>query len=77
MLVQMRPQLEAAFRLQGGLDLMNALLANVRTALAKGLHVIFVLIAVLMTGAVVLHAALRNLRLRSHAHAPEAELSLQ
>ena len=70
LLLQMRPQLEAVFsRYAGGLDLMRVLMANVRTALIHGLHLIFVSSAVLMTGAVVLNLLLKNVPLRSH-HGP-------
>jgi EmrB/QacA subfamily drug resistance transporter len=75
LLVQMRPQLEAVFAgLSGGLTLMNTLLANVRTALTHGLHLIFVSSAVLMAGAVALNIVLKNVPLRSHhAHTPAQE----
>ena len=76
MLVQMRPQLEAAFSEHGGVDALNALLAHVRTALAGGLHLAFLLSALLMTAAIGLHVGLRDVRLRSQAHMPEPELSV-
>jgi EmrB/QacA subfamily drug resistance transporter len=72
MLVQIRPQLEAAFsRAPGGLALLQTLFANVKTSLESGLHVIFVCSAAIMTGAVLLHAALRSEPLRTRV--PEAE----
>jgi len=76
MLMQMRPQLDAAFSGHGGPDLLESLLAHVRMALAGGLHLAFLLSAVLMTGAIVLHVGLRDIRLRSQSHLPEPELSL-
>jgi EmrB/QacA subfamily drug resistance transporter len=76
MLMQMRPQLEVAFTGQGGPDLLNSLLAHVRMALAGGLHLAFLLSAVLMTGAIALHVGLRDIHLRSQSHLPEPELSL-
>jgi len=76
MLMQMRPQLESAFREQGHVDSLAALLAHVRTALAGGLHQAFFLSALLMTAAIALHIGLRDIRLRSQSHMPEPELSL-
>ena len=74
MLVQIRPQLEAAFsRAPGGLTLLQTLFANVRTALESGLHLIFVCSALIMALAVLLHLALRTEPLR--ARVPEAELA--
>jgi EmrB/QacA subfamily drug resistance transporter len=73
LLVQMREQLEAAFgQMAGGLDLMRTLLADVRTSLVHGLHLIFLASTIVMTLGVVLNLLLKNVRLRSH-HVPEAE----
>ena len=75
LLVQMRPQLQAAFGQQaGGLALLQTLLDSVRVALERGLHLVFLSSAVLMTAAIVLHVALRNLRLRAHSVEPEVQL---
>jgi MFS family permease len=66
LLVQMRPQLEAAFgRTPGGLALMQTLFANVRTALTHGLQLVFFWGAVIMTAAVLLHLMLRSEPLRT------------
>jgi hypothetical protein len=78
LLLQMRPQLEGVFsHYAGGLDLMRVLMANVRTALIHGLHLIFVSSAVLMTGAVVLNLLLKNVPLRSHHGPAPAEQALR
>jgi len=74
LLAQLRPQLESTFgQIPGGLNLLQALFANVRTALLHGLQLIFVSSAVVMCGAVVLNIMLRNVPLRRH-HAPEPEV---
>jgi len=74
MLVQMRPQLDAAFsQVSGGFALLQSLLDQVKVALSRGLHLIFVSSAALMTASIALHAALRNLRLRA-GHTPEPEI---
>jgi predicted MFS family arabinose efflux permease len=74
LLAQLRPQLEARFsRIPGGLNLLQALFANVRTSLLHGLQLIFFGAAVLMCGSVVLNLFLKNVRLRHH-HAPEPEV---
>ncbi len=74
MLVQIRPQLEAAFgRVPGGLALLQTLFANVKTSLESGLHLIFVCSAAIMAGAILLHAALRSEPLRTRV--PEAEIA--
>ncbi len=73
LLSQMRPQLEAAFRDHGGQPVLQALLASVAPALARGLHLIFVASAVLMVASVFLHAGIKNLRLRGAAPAVEPE----
>jgi len=71
LLSQMRPQLEDAFTRQGGLPLLQSLLASVGPALARGLHLIFVSGAVMMVAIVFLHLGMRNLRLRGGAPEPE------
>jgi EmrB/QacA subfamily drug resistance transporter len=64
-LPQIRPQLEAMFRqYPGGLDLLQALLANVRSALAHGIQLIFFSSAIVMTAAIVLNLMLRNVPLK-------------
>ena len=74
MLAQIRPQLEAAFgRLPDGLHLLQALLASVRTALIHGLRLIFFCSAAIMTGAVLLHLMLPNVRLRGRPPDPGTE----
>jgi EmrB/QacA subfamily drug resistance transporter len=66
LLVQVRPQLEAAFgRAPGGSALLQTLFDNVRASLANGLHLIFVCSAVIMVLAVVLHLLLRSEPLRT------------
>ena len=72
LLVQVRPQMEAAFaRFPGGSALLQTLFDNVRASLASGLHLIFVCSAVIMGLAVVLHLALRSEPLRTRAVEPE------
>jgi EmrB/QacA subfamily drug resistance transporter len=72
LLVQVRPQMEAAFsRIPGGSALLQTLFDNVRASLASGLHLIFVCSAVIMTLAVVLHLLLRSEPLRTRAAEPE------
>jgi EmrB/QacA subfamily drug resistance transporter len=71
LLSQMRPQLEDAFSRHGGLELLTSLLASVGPALARGLHLIFVASAVMMTLVIFIHAAIRGLRLRGAAPEPE------
>ena len=73
LLVQVRPQLEAAFgRVPGGLALLQTLFANVKTALMHGLQVIFFWSAVIMTASILLHLFLRSEPLRARA-ASEAQ----
>lgn len=62
-----RPQLEAAFGQYGpaGTALLHKLLAAVPAALIHGLQSIFFASAVMMSLAVILHLALRNVRLRA------------
>jgi MFS family permease len=72
LLVQMRPQLEAAFsRAPGGPALLQRLFDNVRAALANGLHLIFVCSAVIMVLAIFLHLILRREPLRTRVAEPE------
>ena len=72
LLVQVRPQMEAAFaRFPGGSALLQTLFDNVRASLASGLHLIFVASAVIMSCAVVLHLLLRSEPLRTRAVEPE------
>jgi hypothetical protein len=72
LLVQVRPQLEAAFsRTPGGLALLQTLFANVRASLESGLHLIFVCSAVIMVLAVLLHLLLRSEPLRTRVAEPE------
>jgi MFS family permease len=72
MLVQVRPQLEAAFtRAPGGSALLQTLFDNVRASLANGLHLIFVCSAVIMILAVVLHLLLRSEPLRTRVVEPQ------
>jgi EmrB/QacA subfamily drug resistance transporter len=74
LLAQMRPQLLVAFgNSPGGLQVLQMLLANVRTALLHGLQHIFFASAVIMSLAILLHVALRDVPLRRH-HAPEPEM---
>ena len=72
LLMQVRPQLEAAFsRAPGGLSLLQTLFTNVKTSLASGIHLIFVCSAVIMSVAVLLHLALRSEPLRTRVAEPE------
>ena len=73
MLTQIRPQLESAFVAHGGPALMERLLAQVGIALQRGLHLVFLSSAILMTASILLHFAIRNVRLRSHSM-PEPEI---
>ncbi len=74
MLVQMRDQLESVFSaVPGGIALMQTLMANVKTSLVHGLHLIFVSSAVLMVGTVILNLLLKSVPLRSHHHVPAQE----
>jgi EmrB/QacA subfamily drug resistance transporter len=74
LLAQMGPKLLQAFGSSpGGLRVLQMLLANVRTALMHGLQHIFFASAVIMSLAVLLHVALRDVPLRRH-HAPEPEV---
>jgi EmrB/QacA subfamily drug resistance transporter len=72
LLVQVRPQMEAAFaRFPGGSALLQTLFDNVRASLASGLHLIFVCSAVIMGCAVLLHLFLRSEPLRTRTAEPE------
>jgi EmrB/QacA subfamily drug resistance transporter len=73
LLMQMRPQLQATLGgTSGGLQLMQRSFEGVRSALGTGLHLMFVASAVLMVLSIVLHATLRDLRLKGH-HATTLE----
>jgi EmrB/QacA subfamily drug resistance transporter len=74
LLNQMRPKLDAAFGgSPEGMQVLQKLLANVRTGLLHGLQHIFFASAVIMCLAVFLHLALKDVPLRRH-HAPEPEI---
>lgn len=78
MLPLIRPQLEAGFgRYPGGLQLLHRLFDNVRTSLVHGIHLIFVVGAVLMCGGVVLNFLIREIPLRGHARAEAAAASIE
>ena len=75
LLVQMRPQIEARFsQSPGGLAVVHALFAAVRTSLSHGLELVFFWSAVIMTAAVFVHLALRSEPLRTHMAEPEAPM---
>jgi len=70
MLPMIRPQLEAGFgRYAGGLQLLHRLFDNVKTSLVHGIHLIFVVGAVIMCVGVILNFAIREIPLRGHARA--------
>jgi predicted MFS family arabinose efflux permease len=72
LLVQVRPQMEAAFsRFPGGPALLQTLFDNVRASLASGLHLIYVCAAAIMVPAIILHLVLRDEPLRTRAVEPE------
>jgi EmrB/QacA subfamily drug resistance transporter len=72
MLMQIRPQMETAFaRVPGGTALLQKLFDNVRTALQSGLHLIFVVSAVIMVLSILVHLALRSEPLRARSAEPE------
>jgi EmrB/QacA subfamily drug resistance transporter len=74
LLGQMRERLDATFgHSAAGLHLLQMLMANVRIGLLHGLQRIFFASAVIMTLAIILHVALRDVPLRRH-HAPEPEI---
>jgi len=73
LLVQMRPQIEARFaQSPGGLAVVQALFAAVRTSLSHGLELVFFWSAVIMTAAVFVHLGLRSEPLRTQMAEPEA-----
>ena len=66
----MRAPMETAFQqIPGGMGLMRTLMAGVKTALAHGLHLIFLASALMMLGAVVLNLMLKNVPLRGQHQA--------
>ena len=68
LLVQMRPQLEAAFgRLENGPALLQMLMANVRGALVHGIRLIFLSSAIVMSAGLVLNLLLKNVPLKHGA----------
>ncbi len=72
MLTQMRPQIETVFsRFPNGTALMNRLMGNVKLGLIHGLHLIFVVSALIMTAAILLHIFLKNIPLRGRMPEPE------
>jgi EmrB/QacA subfamily drug resistance transporter len=74
LLMQIRPQLEAAYgRYPGGPALLHKLLDNVRAALLDGLHAIFLAGAILMVIAVGANLFLREVPLRKKVHGHAAE----
>ncbi len=73
MLPLIRPQLEAGFgRYPGGLQLLHRLFENVRSSLMHGIHLIFLVGAVIMTAGVLLNLMLKEIPLRGHASAEAA-----
>jgi hypothetical protein len=77
LLMQMRPQIEASFaHAPGGMQMLNALYAAVRTSLEHGITQIFFWSAIIMSGAVLIHLALRGEPLRTHAHEPEMPVEM-
>ena len=73
MIEQMRPQLDAAFSGHGGQEQLAVLLGRVGAALNHGLHLVFLLSAVLMVVSLLLHAWIENVPLRRHSVAPTPE----
>jgi len=68
MLAQFHDQLAMTFaKIPGGPAILQMLYGNVRAALVHGLQLIFISSAVVMTLAIGLNIALRNVPLRSHA----------
>jgi EmrB/QacA subfamily drug resistance transporter len=71
-MVQMRGQLEKTFaQIPGGLEMLQTIVTNVRTALVHGLQVIFFWSAIVMTASILLHLVLRSEPLRSRTVEPE------
>ena len=72
LLVQVRPQLEAAFgAVPGGAALLQTLFVNVRTALDSGLHLVFFWAAIIMGVSMLVHLMLRSEPLRTRVAQPE------
>ena len=70
--VQMQPEIEASFgRTPGGLAVVQALFAAVRTSLSHGLELVFFWSAVIMAAAVPVHLALRSTPLRTQMVEPD------
>jgi len=66
LLMQVRPQLEAAFgRVPGGAALLQRLLVGVKAALLHGLQEIFLWSAVIMTASILVHLLLKREPLRT------------
>lgn len=75
LLMQVRPQLEAAFgRVPGGAALLQRLLVGVKVALLHGLQEIFFWSAVIMSASILIHVVLKRepLRTRQHVDGPAA-----
>jgi MFS family permease len=69
LLMQARPQLEAAFgRVPGGAALLQRLLVGVKVALLHGLQEIFFWSAVIMTASIAVHLMLKREPLRTRQH---------
>jgi len=76
LLVQMRPQLEQMFgRVPGGLQMLQTLFVDVKTALMHGLQEIFFWSAVIMTASILLHIALRRVPLRARTASESQDAS--
>jgi len=76
LLVQMRPQLEQMFgRAPGGLQLLQTLFVDVKTALMHGLQEIFFWSAAIMTASILLHIALRRVPLRARTASESQDAS--
>jgi len=71
LLMQVRPQLEAAFgRVPNGLLVLQRLFDSVKTSLEHGLQEIFFVSAVIMSAAVILHLFLKREPLRARTADP-------
>src|SRR5262249_37413640 len=76
MLMQIRPQLEAAFaRAPGGPALLQRLFDDVKLSLESGLHLIFVCAAAIMALSILPHLVLRSEPLRTRMSPAEPELA--
>jgi EmrB/QacA subfamily drug resistance transporter len=76
MLGAMRPQLEEAFgKYPGGLQLLQQLFLNVRSALIHGLNRIFFASAIIMSLSIVLHLLLKDVKLRGRMVQAEAPVA--